>query len=86
MPQMSRPHSAEKLVLKLRETNGKGGTERERTTSLFHFYLLLLLLLAPASPPCGSPSPHLLPFLSRTGPIALGKAIRHSVNEGAAMG
>lgn len=30
--------------------------------------------------------PHLLPFLSRTGPIALGKAIRRSVSEGAAMG
>lgn len=32
------------------------------------------------------PHPHLLPFLSRTGPIALGKAIRRSVSEGAAMG
>lgn len=60
--------------------------EGERTTSLFHFHLLLLLLLAPASPPYGSPLPHPLPLLSRTGPIDLGEAIRRSVSEGAAMG
>lgn len=57
MPQMSRPHLVEKLVLKRWEMNGKRATEGEWTPSLFHFHLLLLLLLAPASPPPSSPSP-----------------------------
>lgn len=83
MPQISRPHSAEKLVLKLRETNGKRVVEGERTTSLFHFHLLLLHLLAPASPPYGSPS--CTSFPSSAGP-ALGEAIRHSVSKGGRKG
>lgn len=63
MPQMARPHSAEKRVLMLREATRaewKEGTKQERTTTLFHFHLLLLPLLAPASPPY-APPPLLLP-------------------------
>lgn len=88
MPQMARPHSAEKRVLMLREATRaewKEETKQERTTTLFHFHLLLLPLLAPASPPYAPPPPP-PPLLTRTGPLVLGEAIRLSVSGGAAKG
>lgn len=64
-------------------------TEGKRTTSLLHFHLLLLLLLLAAGsclPSLRLPLPHPLPLLSKTGPPALGEAIRRSVSKGAARG